>query len=172
MIRLLILSLFGFLSVILQGALMHFGWSDNFLPQLVLIVVIYMGFNELSVLATFVVFLLGLLLDLSSALLLGPWAGALVTVYGSLAILSSRFFIDSPLVAAFISFFAAVFANFMYVFLGYEYARISWEDLTRVCGQALATALVAPVFLGLIARKLKRRTPHSLGRSLATSANT
>jgi len=170
MTRAVLLTLVGFVAAIVQGVLLHFGWPDTFLPQLVVIAVIYMGFNEIGILNSLIVFLWGLLVDLSSALLLGPWAGALVTVYGCLVLLSSRLFIDSPIVAAFISFFVTVFANGMYLLLGYEYSSIDWDDMNRIGGQALATAVVAPIFLSMVARKLRKRGSPGLGRSLAASA--
>lgn len=169
MARALIFCVFGLVAVLLQGILLRFGLPDALLPQFVLMIVIYLGFNEISVLGTFVAFVLGLFLDFSSALLLGPWSGALVTVYGIMAVLSSRLFIESPLVAAFISFLASVVASVIYMLLGYEYRTLAWQDLSRIVGQALCTAVLAPVVLRLMARRLKKRSSPSLGRSFAAS---
>jgi rod shape-determining protein MreD len=169
MARALIFCVLGLVAVLIQGSLLRFGLPDALLPQLVLVLVIYLGFNEISVPGAFVAFVLGLLLDFSSALLLGPWAGALVTVYGVLAVLSSRLFIESPLVAAFISFWASIAGNVMYMMLGYEYRTLAWEDLYRIGGQGLCTALLAPVMLGLMARRFKKRASPALGRSFAAS---
>jgi rod shape-determining protein MreD len=169
MARALVFCLLGLLGVLLQGVLLRFGVPDALLPQLVLMIVIYLGFNEISVLGTFVAFVLGLFLDFSSALLVGPWAGAFVTVYGVMAALSSRLFIESPVVAAFISFLASVVASVIYILLGYEYRTLAWEDLSRIVGQALCTAVLAPVVLGVMARRLKKRASPSLSRSFAAS---
>ncbi len=169
MTRALLFCVLGLAAVLIQGVLLRFGLPDALLPQLVLIIVIYLGFNEISVLGTFVAFVLGLFLDFSSALLLGPWAGAFVTVYGAMAVLSSRLFIESPLVAAVIALLASVGANVIYMLLGYEYRTLAWEDLSRIIGQALCTAILAPVVLGVLARRLKRRTSPTLGRSFAAS---
>jgi rod shape-determining protein MreD len=167
MARALLFCVLGLIAIMIQGLLLRFGLPDVVLPQLVLVLVIYLGFNEISVLGCFIAFVLGLLLDFSSALLLGPWAGALVTVYGILAVLSSRLFIESPIVAAFIALAASITGSVMYVLLGYEYRSISWDGVGRIVGQGLCTAVLAPSILQLLARRLRKRTAPALSRSLS-----
>jgi rod shape-determining protein MreD len=169
MARALLFCFLGLVAILIQGILLRFGLPDFLLPQLVLVLVIYLGFNEISVVGAFVAFCLGLLLDFSSALLLGPWAGALVTVYGVLAVLSSRLFIESPLVAAFISFWASIAVSLIYMMLGYEYRTLVWDDLYRIVGQAVCTAVIAPILLGSLGRRLKKRSSPTLGRPFAAS---
>ena len=58
-------------------------------------VLVYLAFYEVSTFGAALAFLLGLQLDVSSAKLLGPWAGSFVLVYGFLGPLSQRIFIDT-----------------------------------------------------------------------------
>jgi rod shape-determining protein MreD len=165
----MVVLLTGIAAVVVQSALLHLGWPAPLLPQLVLLLVVYLGFHESSLRTALLVYLLGILLDLSYAVLVGPWAGALVTVYGVLVLLSARLFIESGLVAAFVSGCAVVVAGGVYLLLGYEYRSVSIDDFWCVCGQALVTALVAPLIVGQVVRRLKRRVVPGSPRSLLAS---
>ena len=93
------LSLLGIVCCALQGSLLHIGLPVSLVPQLVVVLVVSLAFSEVSVFGCVMTFVLGLLMDFSSAMLVGPWAGALVVVYGVLAVLSHRLFIESGVAA-------------------------------------------------------------------------
>ena len=61
-------------------------------PNFILIMVICLGFNLVTPGAATLAFSLGLVFDLYSGVLLGPWAGTFVLVYVILSLLSQRLY--------------------------------------------------------------------------------
>ena len=166
-----VIGIVGLIAALLQGTLLYIGIPPYLLPQVVLIVVIYLGFHEVSLVGVFTVFGLGLLMDFASAVLVGPWAGAYVAVYGALAVASQRLFVESAIVMVVTGFIACLCSDLIYLGLAYEYQPSGASYIVDSLGQALATALVAPVLMALLARVLYRRTVPVLGRvSAATMA--
>lgn len=159
MARILIILVAALIATAIQGVLLYAGLPRYALPQLVTLLVVFLSFSEVSILGAFVAFSLGLLIDFSSEVLIGPWAGALVAVYGCLAVLSQRLFIDSAIVAAVTAFIAVVLADGFYMILAYEYRSLDWEYPVQALGQALATAIIAPFVLHYLSRRLRRRGP-------------
>jgi rod shape-determining protein MreD len=167
----LVIGIIGMIAALFQGTLLYIGIPSYLLPQVVLILVIYLGFHEVSLVGVFTVFGLGLLMDFASAVLVGPWAGAYVAVYGALAVASQRLFVESAIVMVVTGFVACVCADLIYLGLAYEYQPSGSSYIVDSIGQAFATAIVAPVFMAILARVLYRRTVPVLGRvSAATMA--
>ena len=164
------LSLLGIVCCALQGALLHVGLPVFLVPQLVVVLVVSLAFSEVSVFGCVMTFILGLLMDFSSAMLVGPWAGALVVVYGVLAVLSHRLFIESGVAAMIITFLSVVAANVLFSLFGAEYPSMNWEYPKQVIGQALITALLAPLVLFLLTRRARRNASYGIGRGTALSA--
>jgi rod shape-determining protein MreD len=156
----------GLISTALQGVLLHLGVPPYLLPQLVVLLIVYLSFTEVSVFGSFLAFALGLILDFSSAILVGPWAGAMVAVYGVLALLSQRLFIDSSIVAIVTTFGAVLFGNILYMLLAYEYRLVEWGYVGQAFGEAFVTALLAPLVFGFLKRRFKRRSVSSYARSM------
>jgi cell shape-determining protein MreD len=168
--RALIFLAGGLIASLLQGMLLFIGLPAYLLPQLAVLLVVCLAFVEVSVLGAFIAFGLGLVLDFSSALLIiGPWAGAFVTVYACLALLSQRLFVESGVVAVVTSFLAVLIADTLYMILAYEYRPVSWDYPTEALGQALTTAVIAPLVLGFLTRRLRKKSTASLGRGGALS---
>lgn len=166
-----VIGIVGLIAALLQGTLLYVGIPPYLLPQVVLILVIYLGFHEVSMVGVFTVFALGLLMDFASAVLVGPWAGAFVAVYGALAVASQRLFVESAIVMVVTGFVACLCADFIYLGLAYEYQPSGSSYLVDSLGQAFATALIAPPLMAILARVLFRRTVPVLGRvSAATMA--
>jgi cell shape-determining protein MreD len=115
-------------------------------------------------------FALGLIMDFSSAMLVGPWAGALIVVYGVLAVLSHRLFIESGVAAMIITFLSVVAANVLFSLFGAEYPSMNWEYPMQVFGQAVVTSSLAPLALSLLSRRSRRRASIGVGRGTALSA--
>jgi rod shape-determining protein MreD len=165
------LLLCGLVALFIQGALLHCGLRPYLMPQLVTLLVVYLAFHEVSTVVTFVVFGLGLLLDFSSAILVGPWAGGLVAIYGVLAVLSQRLFVESSFVVSITAFFAAIAADVLYLGLAYQYQPDGSSYPVDAIGQAFVTALIAPVVFGVLSRILRRKIVNPVGRAaVATMA--
>jgi rod shape-determining protein MreD len=166
----LIALLYAFIAIALQGILGHLGLADRFIPQFLVIFVVYLSFAEANSFGCVTSFVVGLLLDLCSAVLLGPWAGSFVVIFCVLSLLSRRLFIDSWLAAMVITFGSVACANVLFSLFGDEYPVLTWEYPQRVLGQALATALVAPIVLGFLSRRWRRANGAYAGRGTSVSA--
>ena len=162
--------IFGFVALLLQGALAQFGLPVLALPQLMLLVVIGAAFSGSSVPGVVSAFFLGILLDLSSAVLVGPWAGAFVTVYAGLALVSQRLFLESGLVAAFVAFVAAVVSGTFFALLSPNSDLAALEHVVQIFAQAAVTALFAPWVVAVVAKTGQRRMAGSVRNSSSLSA--
>jgi rod shape-determining protein MreD len=164
------MAIYTIIALALQGMLGHLGVPSPLVPQLVLILVVALSFSEVNSFGCLMSFGVGLLLDFSSAMLIGPWAGSCVVVFCVLAMLSQRLFIDSGIAAMVITFSSVVVANVLFSLFGSEYPAVTWEYPQRVFGQALVTAILAPVVLNFVVRRARRSSNSLIGRGSALSA--
>ncbi len=162
--------IFGFLAIVLQSCLAHLGLPFAVMPQLALLVVVAAAFSGSSASGVFSAFLVGLLLDFSSALLVGPWAGALVTVYAGLALVSQRLFLESGIVSAVVAFASAVVASTFFALLSPQSDLSVWQHGVQILTQAAATAACAPWAVALMSRGGQRRTVSALRGPSSLSA--
>jgi len=159
------------LVVVAAQSLLHLvGVPEWLLPQGLIACVVYLAFFESSVTGALLAFTCGLLLDLTTATVLGPWAGAYVLVYALLSFMSPRLFVESALVTMVVAAVTSVFAGAVYLFLAFEYQSLSREDLIMLLGQAVASALVAPLVVALLSKARGRSTSRSIGRTSVVSA--
>jgi cell shape-determining protein MreD len=115
-------------------------------------------------------FMLGLLVDMSSGVLLGPWAGSYVVVYSIFVFLSQRLFVESAFVAMAVVALATVISGVVFLLLAFEYQAVTREDLIMLAGQAVASALVAPLVFRLLSRAWRRAGVLTVGRTGVVSA--
>lgn len=160
----------GFIALLMQSALAQLGVPGALLPQLMLLVVVGAAFSGSSVRGVVSAFILGLLLDFSSALLVGPWAGAFVTVYAGLALVSQRLFLESGIVSAVVAFIAALVASTFFALLSPQSDLASWHHIVQILAQASVTAVCAPWFIALVARVGLRRAVPALRGTTSISA--
>ncbi len=160
----------GFVALLLQGALAQVGLPTLALPQLMLLVVIAAAFSGSSAPGVISAFLLGLLLDFSSAVLVGPWAGAFVTVYAGLALVSQRLFLESGLVAAFVAFVATIVAGVFFALLSPNSDLAALEHVVQIFGQAAVTAVLAPWVVAIVAKPGQRGLATAVRNSSSLSA--
>lgn len=159
------------LAIVAAQSLLHrVGVPEWFLPQGLIGCVVYLAFFESSVSGALLAFACGLLLDLTTATVLGPWAGAYVLVYALLSFMSPRLFVESSLVTMVVAAATSVFAGSVYLFLAFEYQSLSHEDLIMLLGQAVASALVAPFVVSLLGKARGRAVARSMGRTSVVSA--
>ena len=148
------------LAVFVQSSILRVWLPDSFIPVLAVILVVHLGFHEVSLLGAWLAFVTGLVFDSSSGTMLGPWATACVGLYGILSSVSRRVFLDSIVSAIIISAFSAIFALLVYLLLVTQFRPALGFSILALSGGAFATALVAPIGLSLIEWSYKRFGPQ------------
>ena len=152
---------FSFLGLVLQGSVLHGFMPAYLIPNFLLVLVVFLGFYEVSTLGVFLAFLAGLLFDLFSGSLIGPWAGSFVFVYALLAIFAQRLFIHSVSTVIISVFFANVIATGLYLALLYQFQPIRGGLLSVSLIESLVSALVAPPLFALYRALLLGRVERS-----------
>jgi rod shape-determining protein MreD len=157
--------LVGFVSLLVQGILQRCGVADYFIPQCIVVVVVFLAFYEISLVGASLAFVLGLLTDLAAGHSLGPWAGACVTVYGVFVLLSQRLFIDSGPVAMAVSALSVVLAQLLYLSIESNRPEFSLSLLAEILASAVCSGLCAPLVFALLARRVGKVSSPVSGRS-------
>lgn len=163
--RLLICFFVALLLLGIQGVLHNSGLPAWLIPQGLLVSVVFLAFYEFSLAGVVMAFLLGLLLDMSSGILLGPWAGSYVVVYALFAFLSQRLFVESSVVAMAVVALGTLLAGIVFLLLAFEYQSVTREDVIILCGQALASAVVAPMVFSFFSKVWRRAGMSFSGRA-------
>ncbi len=152
-VRLFFVSIcFPLIGVALQSFLVRMGLHTSLVPDLVFIFVLFLSFYELSVFGALLVFLVGLIVDLSGGMLLGPWAGAYIICFGMLSLVSDRIFVESPvslfaLTAAFVSV-----SHFLFLFIAFDPLGQLGTEWLNLFGKALCSAFFAPLVFSFLRR--------------------
>jgi rod shape-determining protein MreD len=168
--RFAVCIVFALLLLVAQNLFFHLGIPAWATPQGLLVCVVFLAFYEFSVTGGVVAFILGLLLDMSSGIVLGPWAGSYTLLYTLLAFISQRLFVESRLVAMVVVAGSTFLAGGAFLALAYEYQVISKDDVITLLGQGMTSALVtAPIFAAM-SRVWKRVGPHGAHTSSMISA--
>lgn len=142
------------LGVFLQSSALPWVLPDSFVvPNLMLAMVAFLAFYEVSPFGALLAFLTGLVLDLSSGVLLGPWAAAFVAVYGFLSVVSQRIFVESTLSVMSAVFAAALLSHVVYASLLLQFSHnqdAAYLVSVSVLGEALFSAFLAPLVFYLL----------------------
>ena len=164
--RTLFIMLLGLLFLLAQSCFRYFSVPMGFAaPNLMLILVVYIGFHEVSALGAVLAFLLGLQFDLASENLIGPWAGTFVFIFGILASMSQRIFVESAMSAFLSMICASIVSNLLYLVMTYHSEFNRSRGVWDLLMEALITGLAAPlVFKLLKILPLFRSTRSSSGR--------
>ncbi len=130
-------------------------------PDFIVIMVVVLAFYEPGIFGAVMSFVLGLLLDMSSGLILGPRAGSSVALFGFLSSLSQRLFVESPVALVVVVFFATLLDSLIYVILLTEFQSVVTEGVPffgwGALGEALLTAIVAPLVSWFVRFCIARR---------------
>jgi rod shape-determining protein MreD len=154
--RLVVCVILGLLVMAAQGLLFHMGVPFWAIPQGLLVCVVFLAFHEFSVAGVVTAFLLGLLLDMSSGVALGPWAGSYIIVYAVFAFLSQRLFVESKIVAMLVVGAATLLAGGVFLALASGNQGLSPDDGITLIGQSAASALVTAPIFGILSRVWRR----------------
>jgi rod shape-determining protein MreD len=155
--RYILVLLLGLLAIALQGTILKAILPDYLVPSFVLIIVVYLGFFEVRLSSLFLVFLLGLELDLASGLLVGPWSGAFVVVFLLLALLAQRIFVESIVSVLVAVFFASLTSDLVYFILIYRLEPAVYQVIFHSIVGAMVNSLFAPPVFILLRRVLIRK---------------
>jgi len=158
-----LILLFCLLGIWIQGSLLRvfqstaFFGTQGLVANIPLIIVIFLAFHEVSVFGAILAFSLGLELDLFSGVRIGPWAGTLVMVYGFIACFAQRIYVESGFAAMFAVFFASLLASCIYLIYVFEITGLGGLLVSRILGEALFSALIAPLVFRLLRRFIYKR---------------
>jgi len=153
---------FGAGAILLQTTLLHFVPIGSAMPDLVLVLCVYLGLHHQSVGGVLGAFSLGYFVDLFSGTDLGLNAFAMTSVFLMVYLLSRRLWIEGGLSNVVIVFAAAVgktltIAGLLALFSGTLTAASVRDD---ILGGAVAAA-VAPLVFGALDRTSRRaRASH------------
>jgi rod shape-determining protein MreD len=159
----IIVLILGLVAVFIQGTLLKSIVPETVIPDLSLILVVYLAFYDSTALGAVLSFLLGLEFDLFSEVLIGPRAGSYVVVYGILASLSQRIFVESPF-AAFVSVFMSSLLNsVVYLLLISGFKTTDPHIISVSLVEGVITAFLGPFFLRFLKMLLYKRSQSLTG---------
>ena len=146
--------IFALTGLVLQGVVLQGFLPAYIIPNLLLILVVFLGFSEVSVLGAILAFLVGFLFDLFSATLLGPWAGSFSLVYVLFALFAQRLFTRSSATIMLSVFIANAISTASYFGLLYQFQPIHSQLFSVSLVESLSSALVAPFVFRILQRGL------------------
>ena len=161
--KLIITIFLGLVALFIQGTALKFILPDHTVPDFCLILVVFLAFNEVSYTGALFSFLLGLIFDLSSGVVLGPWSAAFSATYSVLCVVSKRVFLDSIPAAFLVIFISCLLSNFVYTGLLYQF-NSRGIDIVFNLQESFITALVAPLVLSFYQWLLIRKWSVFLAR--------
>jgi rod shape-determining protein MreD len=142
-------ALLAFTSLLLQSTVLPETLPAYCVPNFMLMVIVFLGFFEVSIMGVFLSFTVGLVFDLFSGTLLGPWAGSFVFVYAVLAIFAQRLFVLSGATIVLSVFVAGLVTNLLYLGLLYQFQPIARSLFPLSMVTSLVSAISAPVLFPL-----------------------
>jgi len=145
--------LVGIFSVLIQSTLFHLLPIGPIVPDLVLVLCVYLGLNHPSIAAVIGSFLLGYSIDIVSSPILGFNAFAMTLVYLVVYLCSRAIWLHHPIVSSVIVMLAALVKGMAMVVIWAIFLTVDgfWLGAGRyILWEALTAALLAPmVFLFL-----------------------
>lgn len=144
----------GVLAMLLQTAIFPVFPRLPVVPDLILVLVVYLGLRYQTVGGATGAFLLGYFLDTFSGTVLGMNAFAMTAAYVAVYLVGRRLWTDGGLPVMGLVFFAACVRELAMVFAGMlaETPGPVWEHVVRYgLLEAVVAALVAPLVFGFVA---------------------
>lgn len=162
----LIIITLGVIAVLFQGTVLKMFFGINFfVPHLLLMLTVLLAFIEPNPFGAIMCFLLGLLSDFSSVVLIGPWSAAFVIVFVIVSNFSQKLFYESGVTAFIVVFLSSLLASIVYLGLELQFKQIdssvlslSWSLLL----EAFVTACIAPLLFPYVGSFLQTRTTSSV----------
>lgn len=148
-----IYALTGSLALLLQTTVLHTLTGDRIIPDLALILCVFLGLHEHSVAGATGAFLLGYLLDSFSGSLVGLNAFAMTTVYTLVYLVSRRLWMDNAMSSIAMVFLGTLVKGIailsaLAAYLTIE--RVSLGAVQVLLAEALLAAALTPLMFGFI----------------------
>ncbi|MCB0353061.1 MAG: rod shape-determining protein MreD [Bdellovibrionales bacterium] len=143
-LALIVLAIF---ALFFQEALFPLVLPRSFVPNILLLLVLYLGFFESNEFGVIGAFLLGIFLDLSGGLVIGPWAGSFVVTFCALSLIADRVFSESPIAVSVVGLCGAALANVTFLFLTVEGLPYVRSMLSQVMSQAVVAMFLLPLLI-------------------------
>ena len=158
----------GFLGIFIQGTLLKSVAPESMMvPNLALVLVVFLAFYDVTISAVILAFLLGMEMDFATGLLVGPWAASFVAVYGIVSSISQRVFVDSPVAVSLAVFFSNLLATFIYLAFMFQFTPAPMNPISLSFGmivESLFSAVLAPVIFTGLKKALLPKTSSSGSR--------
>ena len=143
----------GMLVLLLQTTLLHGLSGGRIIPDLVLILCVYLGLHEHNIGGATGAFLLGYLLDSFSGSLVGLHAFAMTTVYLVVYLVSRRLWMDNTLSGVAMVFLGSLLKGVAIVVALAAYLsidRMSFGVAQTLFAEALLAAALTPIVFGAL----------------------
>ena len=144
------------IALFAQSTLVRF-MQPHVVPNFCVLFVVFLSFHEATLVGAFMTFLVGLIFDVSSGVLLGPWSAGFTATFCVLTLLSKRVYLESLPAAVLVGFLSALLSTSIYTGLLYQFQPQSLEASSLLIESGM-TAIVAPVvlrmFYALLVQKL------------------
>ncbi len=168
--KFIIVLLLGMVALFIQGSLLKsFAPESLVVPHILLVIVVFLAFYDLSVSGVCLAFLLGIEMDLGTGILIGPWAAGFVAVYGMVSSISQRVFVESPTAIAIAAFSSSILGSFVFLAFLYQFRPAALDVFSFsfvMLFEAILTAVIAPIIFKLLKRLLLPRSHGSSGSRL------
>lgn len=137
----------GILCIALQSSVLSVLLPPWTQPNLLILIAVFLAFYFPTMLGSFFSFVIGLQYDLTSGLLVGPWAGVMVLTFGLVAALSQRIFVESSFAIFVAVVLMAITGDLIYLLLSGSLPDSITAFLSEILGGSVVTGFVAiPVF--------------------------
>lgn len=137
--------LLGFVAIFLQGAVFKFLMPGMIVPNLHVVLAVFVAFYDPSSRGAMLVFLLGLQSDLASGILLGPMAGALVVIFALVTLVSQRVFTEAVIAAAAAVFVTTFLARAIFILLMNQFSFVAPLATWALFWEAVLNAALTPL---------------------------
>lgn len=144
--KLLFLSfVVGFILIFFQQTIFSNFLSLKVVPNLMLILCIYLTLIVPNSIVNFLVFALGLFVDSNIGLLLGPTSFSLLILYIVLTKLSQRIVLSSFISVIIVSFCASIFFSLIYLSILSQFVPTFDHSYFQVFLEAIVTGFLSPI---------------------------
>jgi rod shape-determining protein MreD len=147
--------LMGALALLLQTTLLHGLTGGRVIPDLVLILCVYLGLHEHNIGGATGAFLLGYLLDSFSGSVVGLHAFAMTTVYLMVYLVARRLWMDNTVSGVAMVFLGSILKGLAIVVALAAYLsvdRVSLGVARTLIAEALLAAALTPLLFGALER--------------------
>jgi rod shape-determining protein MreD len=151
----LLFSLFGMLLILLQTTFLHLLPIGPIVPDLVLVLCVYLGLHHPTVGAALGSFMLGYSIDVVSSRMLGINAFAMSLVFLAVYFSSRSIWLHHPVVSSLVVLFAALVKGVALVLAWVLFLSVEgfWLGAARyIIMEALMAAVLAPFLFSLFRR--------------------